>query len=139
MPDGYPVAYCAPGQRFAAALILMLKGEQVARIEEHPWVEGANVIVISEPPLSRIRRELGLFRFAHRPVKRRIPHPSPGTVGVPVGRGGVVGPVGVPVGVAVPVGVDVLVGVDVAVDVDVAVGVVLGLGVGQGAALAESV
>jgi hypothetical protein len=29
----------------------MFKGEQVARIEEHPWLGGiADVIVISEPP-----------------------------------------------------------------------------------------
>ena len=50
-PDAYPVAYCAPGQRLAAELALMLKGERVARIAEHPWLEGiSDVIVISEPP-----------------------------------------------------------------------------------------
>lgn len=49
-PDAYPVAYCAPGKRFAAALTLMLKGEQVARIEEHLWLkDSADVIVIREP------------------------------------------------------------------------------------------
>lgn len=51
-PDAYPVAYCAPGKRLAAALTLMLKGEQVARIEEHRWLEGStDVIVISEAPV----------------------------------------------------------------------------------------
>ena len=49
--DGYPIAYCAPGRKFDAALTLMFKGEQVARILEHPWLEGkTDVIVISEPP-----------------------------------------------------------------------------------------
>lgn len=49
--DDYPVAYCAPGKRFAAAFALMLKGEQVARIIEHPWLEGSSdAIVMSEPP-----------------------------------------------------------------------------------------
>lgn len=49
--DAYPVAYCAPGRRFAAALTLMLKGEEVARIVEHPWLEGAaSVYVVAEDP-----------------------------------------------------------------------------------------
>ncbi len=49
--DGYPVAYCAPGRRQVAALTLVIKGEQVARITEHPWLEGStSVIVVSEPP-----------------------------------------------------------------------------------------
>lgn len=45
-PDAYPVAYCAPGGKLAAALTLMLKDEQVARIEEHPWLEGAEGVYI---------------------------------------------------------------------------------------------
>lgn len=50
--DAYPVAYCAPGRRFAAALTLMFKGEEVARIVEHPWLEGtAGVYVVAEDRL----------------------------------------------------------------------------------------
>lgn len=54
--DAYPVAYCAPGRRLAAALTLMLKGEEVARIVEHPWLEGADgVYVVAEDPLDLIK------------------------------------------------------------------------------------
>ena len=49
--DLYPVAYCAPGQRLAAALTLMFKGEPAARIVEHPWLEGkTEIYVIAKPP-----------------------------------------------------------------------------------------
>lgn len=67
--DAYPVAYCAPGQRFAAALTLMLKGEQVARIVEHPWLEGAEgVYVVAENPLDLIKL---------LPVRYEFPEPPP--------------------------------------------------------------
>jgi hypothetical protein len=63
MPDDYPVAYCAPGRRYAAALALALKGEQVERITEHPWLEGrTDVIVMAEPPELFIDPEV--FRIA---------------------------------------------------------------------------
>jgi hypothetical protein len=47
----YPVAYCAPGSKTAAALTLMLKGEQVAEIAEHPWLAGhTDILVVREDP-----------------------------------------------------------------------------------------
>lgn len=68
-PDAYPVAYCAPGSRLAAALTLMLKGEQVARIEEHPWLEGATgVYVVTEDPLDLTKM---------LPVKYEFSEPMP--------------------------------------------------------------
>jgi hypothetical protein len=68
-PDAYPVAYCAPGRRLAAAFTLMLKGEQVARIVEHPWLEGADgVYVVAEDPLDLIKQ---------LPVRYEFPEPEP--------------------------------------------------------------
>lgn len=47
----YPVAYCAPGERAAAALTLMLKGERVEQIREHPYLKGhSDVLVMRQPP-----------------------------------------------------------------------------------------
>lgn len=67
--DAYPVAYCAPGRRLAAALTLMLKGEEVARIVEHPWLEGADgVYVVAEDPLDLIKL---------LPVRYEFPAPEP--------------------------------------------------------------
>jgi hypothetical protein len=58
----YPVAYCAPGQHFAAALTLALKGEQVERIREHPWLEGrTDVLVMRRKPELFI--DLAAFRI----------------------------------------------------------------------------
>lgn len=52
--DAYPVAYCAPGCRVIAELVLAARGEQVARITEHPWLEGAeSVYVVAGDPLPR--------------------------------------------------------------------------------------
>jgi hypothetical protein len=50
--DAYPVAYCAPGRRPIAELLLAARGESVARIVEHPWLEGADgIYVAAENPL----------------------------------------------------------------------------------------
>ena len=68
-PDAYPVAYCAPGQRFAAAFTLTFKGEQVARIVEHPWLEGTTgVYVVAEDPLDLIKQ---------LPARCEFPTPGP--------------------------------------------------------------
>lgn len=44
-----PTAYCAPGRRMISALTLMLEGEQVAEIVEHPWLAGKTEILIVAP------------------------------------------------------------------------------------------
>lgn len=62
--DGYPVAYCAPGQRLGTAIALVLKGEQVARIEEHPWLKGNAGFVVSEPPNLNLNIDPETFRIA---------------------------------------------------------------------------
>lgn len=50
-----PTAYCAPGQKLAAALTLMFKGEDVAEIREHPWLEGStDVLVVSTAEIEHI-------------------------------------------------------------------------------------
>jgi hypothetical protein len=48
--DTYPVAYCAPGNREAAEAVLAARGETVARIVEHPWLEGTEGIYIAREP-----------------------------------------------------------------------------------------
>lgn len=54
----YPVAYCAPGGRTAAAIALMLQGEQVAEIAEHPWMSGrSDILVVREDPQILISSE----------------------------------------------------------------------------------
>jgi hypothetical protein len=54
--DAYPVAYCAPGRREAAEETLAGRGEHVARIVEHAWLEGADgVYVVAEGPLDLTR------------------------------------------------------------------------------------
>ena len=47
----FPVAYCAPGRKLAAAMTLMLNGENKTRIVEHPWLEGRTdvLIVLTSP------------------------------------------------------------------------------------------
>jgi hypothetical protein len=48
--DKQPVAYCAPGRRMLAALVLALRGEQVSEIREHRWLEGlTDIYVMTEP------------------------------------------------------------------------------------------
>jgi hypothetical protein len=52
-----PVAYCAPGLKPLAALVLALRGEQVSEIVEHSWLlEGYEdtVIVAGPPPVFEI-------------------------------------------------------------------------------------
>jgi hypothetical protein len=50
-----PTAYCAPGRQFTAALTLALKGERVAEIREHPWLEGsADVLVVNTAEIEHV-------------------------------------------------------------------------------------
>jgi hypothetical protein len=50
--ETYSVAYCAPGGRAAAEALLAERGEQVARIAEHPWLEGTDgIYIVAEDPL----------------------------------------------------------------------------------------
>lgn len=66
--DAYPIAYCAPGRRPIAELILLARGEQVARIIEHPWLEGADgIYVVAEDPLDLIKQ---------LPVRYEFPEPE---------------------------------------------------------------
>jgi hypothetical protein len=68
-----PVAYCAPGRQAIAKLALLLHGQQVIEVREHPGVEGlddvyvvtpspapipALVMLDLEPPRSEFRRDL---------------------------------------------------------------------------------
>lgn len=67
--DSYPVAYCAPGRRAVAELLLAARGEQVARIAEHPWLEGTDgIYVVAESPLD-LTKQL--------PVRYEFPEPWP--------------------------------------------------------------
>ena len=48
----WATAYCAPGRKLAAALALMMQGEQAAEIVEHAWLAGDDrVILVREPVL----------------------------------------------------------------------------------------
>lgn len=52
-----PTAYCAPGRQFAAALALALRGERVAEIVEHPWLEGStDVLVVNTAEIELVDR-----------------------------------------------------------------------------------
>lgn len=44
------IAYCAPGTKLAASLALLLQGEQVAELTEHPWLEGSTDVLVISPP-----------------------------------------------------------------------------------------
>lgn len=46
-----PVAFCAPGGRFAAALSLVFTGREVTEIRESRLLKGDMVVVVSEPEL----------------------------------------------------------------------------------------
>ena len=45
VPAG-PVAYCAPGQKVAAADLLEANGQTVTKIKEHPWLTGPEVFIV---------------------------------------------------------------------------------------------
>ena len=45
----WPVAYCPPGKGAVTRLALSLKGYDVERVTEHPWLEGLGVILVAEP------------------------------------------------------------------------------------------
>jgi hypothetical protein len=42
-------AYCAPGRKAIAELALWLRGEHVAEITEHPWLEGSTDVWLVSP------------------------------------------------------------------------------------------
>jgi len=69
-----PTAYCAPGQRVYAGIILALKGEQVADIVEHPWLDGRTDVLIVNPAVFDLPKfEPGDFRV----TEGRWPWPRP--------------------------------------------------------------
>lgn len=68
VPEG-PVAYCAPGQKAAAADILEENGEMVTRIKEHPWLTGPAVYVV--------------YPEAFRPLSDEMPWMEPPEFGSP--------------------------------------------------------
>jgi hypothetical protein len=44
-------AYCAPGNRLLAALVLALHGDKPEEIVEHPWLKGtSDVILMADLP-----------------------------------------------------------------------------------------
>lgn len=50
-PAPLPTAFCAPGNRTIAMLTLAARGEQVAEIIEHPYLEGNRNIILMSPDL----------------------------------------------------------------------------------------
>lgn len=54
-----PAAYCAPGRREVAALVLALRGEQVSGVTEHPWLAGWDGIILVAPPGEWPAMEIG--------------------------------------------------------------------------------
>lgn len=68
-PPSGPVAYCAPGQKIAAALLLTEHGETVMEIREHPWLSGPAVYV-AHPE-------------AFRPLSEDVPWMEPPEFGSP--------------------------------------------------------
>lgn len=44
-----PVAYCARGQKLAATLALILLGHDFARVTETQFLEGTDVILVTDP------------------------------------------------------------------------------------------
>lgn len=69
VPAG-PVAYCAPGQEAAATGILEENGQTVTRIQEHPWIEGVDYVLIVHPE-------------AFRPLSDEMPWMEPPEFGSP--------------------------------------------------------
>lgn len=65
MPAGVraPVAFCAPGGRFAAALVLAFAHQDVAEICEHPFLAGSDEVVVADVPELRI--DPSAFRVVH--------------------------------------------------------------------------
>ena len=51
MSDGEQerIAYCAPGWKAAAELVLVLRGEHVSEVTEHPWLEGTTDVYVFTP------------------------------------------------------------------------------------------
>jgi hypothetical protein len=44
-----PAAYCAPGSRAVAELVLAVKGEAVTGVTEHPYLAGWDGILLVSP------------------------------------------------------------------------------------------
>lgn len=49
-PDTPVTAYCAPGQRGVAELLLALRGERYRELVEHPWLAGRTDIILAADP-----------------------------------------------------------------------------------------
>ena len=62
------VAYCAPGTKPLTALSLMLRGENVTEIAEHPWLAGSTDVILVNQGILEIPLE---FEFA--PVMPKCP------------------------------------------------------------------
>lgn len=43
------IAYCAPGMKVATALALMLRGETVSEVIEHPYLAGSTDVLSVNP------------------------------------------------------------------------------------------
>ena len=54
VPAG-PVAYCAPGQKVAAADLLEANGQTVTKIKEHPWLTGPEVFIVHPEVFAQLR------------------------------------------------------------------------------------
>jgi hypothetical protein len=49
-PRQWPVAYCPPGKATLTRIALQLKGYDVARVTEHPWLDDSmGVILVADP------------------------------------------------------------------------------------------
>jgi len=49
-PREWPVAYCPPGKSAITRIALQLKGYDVARVTEHPWLtDSTGVILVADP------------------------------------------------------------------------------------------
>lgn len=70
--DKQPVAYCAPGKRPIAELTLLLHGEQVSEVREHPWLEGmADAIVCKRVPHREIPFPTDVLRRTEEEMQTR--------------------------------------------------------------------
>lgn len=62
-------AYCAPGRRAHAAIVLALKGEDVTGIKENQVLQGSDIILVNDAAIEEAYKadwsfEMSLFRPA---------------------------------------------------------------------------
>jgi hypothetical protein len=43
------IAYCAPGRKPIAELVVLMQNERVASVTEHPWLEGTTDVYVFTP------------------------------------------------------------------------------------------